>query len=277
MSTTQDIAEVLTLSMIQFDIIWNDVEGNLTKVRSLVEAAVKGGADFIILPEMFLTGFSFPKGELARQAEEAGRDFLLRVAEDSDIFIGGSLPTDPTASYSKPYNTFCLYSRRGIEAEYSKLHLFSFSDEVQQYSAGNSTVTTWIKGWRVTPFICYDLRFSQPFAERANDTDLYVVVANWPQTRREHWKTLITARAIENQAFVAGVNRIGSGGGLHYSGNSLLVSPLGECLSYSEGVESILTCRLSRSEVTSWRRNFSCIVDRRHDYTHTDLLQREKP
>lgn len=274
MSNTRVMSETLTLSMIQFDIAWNDVERNMVKIRSLVEAAVKGGADLILLPEMFLTGFSFPKGALARQAEEVGRNFLLEVAKDFDIFIGGSLPADPTGSYTKPYNTFFLYSREGLEAEYSKLHLFSFSDEVQQYSAGSFTVTTWIRGWRVTPFICYDLRFPQPFAERASETDLYVVVANWPQTRKEHWKTLITARAIENQAFVAGVNRVGSGGGLHYSGNSLLVSPLGECLSYSEGVESVLTCRLSRSEVTSWRKNFSCIVDRRNDYLHTDLLQK---
>jgi predicted amidohydrolase len=268
-----DASNTLTLALVQFDIAWDNISANFARCVDLVAQAASKGAELVLLPEMFLTGFSFPRGEHAAEAHKRGNELLMECARKHKITVGGSLPSPRDGQFEKPFNTFFLYNREGRKiAEYSKVHLFSYSEETQLYSAGDSIVTVTIDGWRVSLFICYDLRFPLPFASLAQSTDLFVVVANWPESRREHWKTLLKARAIENQAYVAGVNRVGEGGELRYSGDSAVINPLGETVCSSEYSEEILISTLSLEEVSNWRKRFSCLVDRKDDLTHLLLV-----
>jgi len=156
-----------------------------------------------------------------------------------------------------------VVSPDGSVARYAKIHPFSYGGEHLHYAPGDRVVTVEIDGVRVTPFVCYDLRFPEPFRAAAAETDLYVVVANWPELRREHWKTLLRARAIENQAYVAGVNRVGDGDGLHYAGDSAAVSPLGETLAEGDEQERVLLADVEPEEVAKLRARFPALEDRR--------------
>ena len=148
---------------------------------------------------------------------------------------------------------------------YAKIHPFSFAGEHREYAAGDRVVTADVEGVRVTPFVCYDLRFPEPFRLAAAGTDLYAVVANWPQERREHWRLLLRARAVENQAYVAGVNRVGDGGRLHYDGESALISPSGETLAEGDDQERVLLCDVDAKRVAETRARFPFLDDRRPD------------
>jgi predicted amidohydrolase len=146
---------------------------------------------------------------------------------------------------------------------YQKIHPFSFGDENQHYRPGDRVVTWDVEGLRITPFVCYDLRFPEPFRLAADDTDAFVVIANWPERRREHWRTLLRARAIENQAYVLGVNRVGEGGGLVYSGDSAAIDPLGRTLVEASEREAVLVADVEPGAVASWRSTFPALKDRR--------------
>ena len=145
---------------------------------------------------------------------------------------------------------------------YHKIHLFSFMNEDKRYAPGDKTLTTTINGVRTSFLICYDLRFPQTFAALAEHTDLYVVPANWPYQRQQHWETLLRARAIENQAFVAGVTCVGSGKGVEYRGGSRIIGPQGEMLAERGAEEGVLAAEISVEQVASWRSTFPALADR---------------
>ncbi len=151
----------------------------------------------------------------------------------------------------------------GSVVRYAKIHPFSYGGEHRVYAAGDRVVTAEIDGVRVTPFVCYDLRFPEPFRIAAADTDLFVVVANWPDQRREHWRALLRARAIENQAYVIGVNRAGDGNGLHYAGDSAAIGPLGETIVEADEREQTLFCDVDPEVVKKLRARFPALEDRR--------------
>jgi predicted amidohydrolase len=153
----------------------------------------------------------------------------------------------------------------GAVTRYAKIHPFSFGGEHLHYAGGDRVVTVSVDGVRVTPLVCYDLRFPEPFRVAASDTDLFVVVANWPDQRREHWKTLLRARAIENQAFVAGVNRVGDGDGLHYAGDSAAIAPLGETLAEGDDKERVLIADIEPEKGAKLRARFPALEDRRSE------------
>ena len=145
------------------------------------------------------------------------------------------------------------------------MHPFSFADEHLAYGAGDQTVTITVDGVRLSLFTCYDLRFADAFWRLANDTDVYLVPANWPESRRHHWRTLLRARAIENQAYVVGVNRVGEGNDLTYSGDSVVVDPMGE--SIAEGVdytEGLVVADVDPEVVADVRDRFRFLPDRRN-------------
>jgi predicted amidohydrolase len=165
---------------------------------------------------------------------------------------------------TKPSNTLILAAPDGAVTRYRKIHPFSYGGEHEKYAAGTERVTLDVEGVRCSLFVCYDLRFADEFWAVAPDTDCYVVVANWPAARREHWRTLLQARAIENQAFVVGANRVGRGGGLEYSGDSAIVLPFGRRLEASEGQgEEILLHDVTADEVAETRSKYPFIADRR--------------
>jgi predicted amidohydrolase len=150
-----------------------------------------------------------------------------------------------------------------LVGEYSKTHLISAMGEDAVYQPGAGRLTVRIGELRVSFFICYDLRFPTLFYDRAESTDLFVVVANWPAPRQRHWETLLAARAIENQAYVAGVNRVGQGGGYEFTGGSRVISPQGDVLATCHAREQVKVVELQLDAVASWRQQFGCLRDRR--------------
>lgn len=251
----------MKVALVQTDIVWNDPAANIQRCQALADTALKGGAELLIFPEMFTCGFSKPTGDLAQKSYESGAQFLTQLAQKHEAYTIGSVP-QPVSS-SKTYNTALLSRPDGTVELYQKIHLFSNGGEGDAYAAGTSTLTTTIKDIRCSIFICYDLRFPLPFHQLAEKTDLFVVVANWPTPRREHWLTLLRARAIENQAYVAGVNRTGTDPGLAYSGDSVLFAPDGTQLTELTAQENVIMCEVDAGKVAEWRKSFSAVRDRR--------------
>jgi predicted amidohydrolase len=246
---------------IQMDIVWEDPEKNFHRAREMAGEAVGGGARLVVLPEMFATGFSM-NAELVAGFGEATRDFLSGLARELSAFVLGGYgePADP-----RPANACSIFDPSGDEVlHYRKMHPFSMADEHLHYLAGEAVETVTVEGVRVTPLICYDLRFPEPFRVVAVDTDLYCVVANWPEPRRRHWSLLLRARAVENQAYVLGVNRVGSGDGLIYTGDSALLDPMGD--EVAAGVpkaEAVFGDNIDPQAVTRTRRRFGFLDDRK--------------
>jgi len=182
------------------------------------------------------------------------------------VWVGGSCPEiapDAPADDQRPANSFVLAGPDGTVHRYRKIHPFSHAEEEKYVRPGIDFVTVEVHGVRLSLFVCYDLRFADEFWALAADTDAYLVIANWPAKRRLHWQTLLRARAIENQAYVVGVNRVGRGGGLDYSGDSAIIDPLGEVLASGAGVETVLVADIDPDHVASTRAHFRFLQDRR--------------
>ncbi len=207
----------------------------------------------MVLTEMFATGFSLdPSAD--RRGTRAVRPArgCAEQAEEHDIWICGSVPEiEPAAG--RPRNVLVLAGPGGETHRYAKIHPFSYAREHERYDAGTEHVVVEVDDVRVALFVCYDLRFADEFWALAERTDLYVVVANWPDSRRHHWRSLLVARAIENQAYVIGVNRVGEGGGLDYVGDSMVVDPLGEVLASAAGREATLVTEIDPAVVAATR------------------------
>jgi predicted amidohydrolase len=253
-------ADPLKVALLQQDIAWENVPENHRRAARLLDAAAAAGARLAVLPEMFSTGFSMDAGRLAQAAGGESETFLAAQAKTLGLWIIASIPQ---AGTPRPRNMALVVSPEGTAARYAKIHPFSYAGEHRHYEAGDRVVTVAIDGVRVTPLICYDLRFPEPFRVAAADTDLFVVVANWPELRREHWRTLLRARAIENQAYVVGLNRVGDGGNLHYTGDSAVVAPLGETLVEGNDQEGVFLASIDPEVVGKLRARFPALDDRR--------------
>jgi len=162
-----------------------------------------------------------------------------------------------------PFNRFVLAAPDGTTHRYAKIHPFTYAREQERFAAGDEHVTVDVDDTSCSLFVCYDLRFADEFWAVAEQTHCYLVVANWPESRRAHWRSLLVARAIENQAYVVGVNRVGSGGGLDYVGDSQIVDPLGEVLVEATGEEAVLVADVDRARVREVREKFPFLADRR--------------
>jgi len=253
----------MKVAAIQHDVAWRDPSATHAVVTPMIEAAAVQGARLILLTEMFATGFSMQADEIAQDPDGISTEFLRQQAAKHQAWIGGSIAMRWPAQSVRPRNVFTLASPDGQVSRYAKLHPFSYSGEHKSYDAGDSIITVEIDGVRVTPFVCYDLRFANIFWDKANDTDLYAVVANWPQSRREHWSALLRARAIENQAYVVGVNRVGQADKLDYSGDSAIIDPLGVVMSTASGTPAVLVADITVDHVRAVRARFPFLADRR--------------
>ncbi|MCB0323284.1 MAG: hypothetical protein KDD69_06900 [Bdellovibrionales bacterium] len=261
----------MNVALLQMDIAWDDAAQNVTMARALGEEAVRRKAELLLFPEMFTCGFSFPTGDRARHFFAAGTKLLTTLSKECAVATAGSLPEIPAddALEKRARNTLVVCGPSGELGRYSKVHLFGHGGEGSNALPGDSTLTVTIGGVRVSLFICYDLRFPQPFALLAEQTDLFVVVANWPEVRQSHWETLLRARAIENQAYVAGVNRVGNGGGISYSGCSSLYSPSGELIVHGGATAGVSIGTVDPAEVRRYREAFPCLADRRWELYQT--------
>ena len=227
--------DTLRTLLVQADLCWNDPPANRDRIGQLI-AAHAGSFDLAVLPETFTTGFLGDEG-----VEDEGMDgptvaWMRDAARAHGGLVAGSLVI---VENGHRYNRFLVVGGEGVLARYDKRHLFSYGGEDDHYTAGKERVVFRLGDWRVNLQLCYDLRFPV-WCRNRNDYDLVLLVANWPARRIHHWSSLLEARAIENQAYVVGVNRVGNGGGLDYSGDSVVVDPLGEVLASGAVGETIL-------------------------------------
>lgn len=253
------------IAAVQHDIAWNDREANFAHLAPLVAAAAGSGARIVLLSETFSTGFAVEEPGLGEPEGGPSSRFLLDQARTHGVWVGGSCPEVPEGAGDdpRPYNSFVLAGPDGTTHRYRKVHPFTYAGEERYFRAGDQLVTVEVEGLRLSLFVCYDLRFADEMWQVARDTDVYLFPANWPESRRLHWSTLLRARAIEDQAYVVGVNRVGTGGGLDYSGDSCIVDPLGEVLAGAARGESILLADVSAGHVAAVRDRFRFLPDRR--------------
>lgn len=248
---------------IQLDTVWENPEQSFARARPWIAAAANAGARLVVLPEMYACGFSMATDRIAEPVDGPSTAFLREQARAHGVWVCGSVPEQPQGA-TRPFNTLVLCAPGGATHRYRKIHPFTFANEHEHYEAGREFVTVTIEGVRCTLFVCYDLRFADEFWQNANGTDCYVVVANWPSRRRHHWQTLLAARAIENQAYVVGVNRVGQGGGeLDYSGDSRVVDPSGEPIAVAASIETMILAEVDPAVVADARARFPFLRDRR--------------
>jgi omega-amidase len=249
----------LTVALIQTSLYWEKIEQNLEHFGKLLEP-LKDKTDVIFLPEMFTTGFSMEPAKLAEEMNGNSVSWLRREAAELGCVVAGSIMVTENHHY---YNRLIWMQPSGEFSVYDKRHLFRLGNEHFIYTAGKEQLIQKIGDWRVKPLICYDLRFPV-WSRNRDDYDLLVYVANWPESRREVWKTLLKARAIENQAYVIGVNRVGSdGNGIDYSGDSAIIDPKGLIISNIQPhEESIEIVTLSMRELIEFRDKFPVLPDR---------------
>jgi predicted amidohydrolase len=252
----------MKIAAVQHDVVWEDGDATLARLEPQLRAAAGTGARLVVLTEMFPTGFSMEPDRVAEPEGGPSSEFLRTQAADLGLWLAGSVPIKPDRG-GRPVNRFLLAGPAGELHHYDKIHPFTYSGEHEHYAAGTGRITVDVEGVRVTPFVCYDLRFADEFWAEAQGTDCYVVVANWPAARRAHWQALLVARAIENQAYVVGVNRVGEGGGLHYAGDSRIIDPLGEILAAGAGGETILLAEVDPVVVAETRKRYPFLADRR--------------
>ena len=252
----------MRIAAVQHDIVWEDPSANFARLGPMIAEAASSRAQLVVLSEMFSTGFSIAAERIAEAVEGPSERFLREQAARHHVWVCGSIP-QRRGSDGRPVNQFVLAGPDGAVARYAKLHPFSFAGEHEHYASGDETITVEIEGVRVTPFVCYDLRFADDFWAVGPGTDVFVVVANWPEGRRAHWQALLTARAIENQAYVVGVNRVGSGDGLAYAGDSRVIDPMGETLAGAAKTEMVLVADVHPAVVRETRERFPFLADRR--------------
>jgi len=251
------------VAAIQHDIVWEDPAANFARLAPRIEAAAAAGARLAVLSEMYSTGFSMDTARVAEAVDGPSTRFLVDQATTHDLWVCGSVPVVHPGD-DRPANTLVLAAPDGAVHRYRKIHPFTYGGENEKYAAGHDLVTVVVDGVRCSLFVCYDLRFADEFWGLAHATDCYVIVANWPAPRREHWRTLIRARAIENQAYVLAVNRVGRGGKLEYAGDSAVIDPFGEDLAVlDEPIEATVYADLDPEHVAAIRTKYPFLPDRR--------------
>jgi len=252
----------MKFAAIQHDIEWNNREANFASLSASISDARNAGAEFALLTEMFSTGFVVDDPDIGEPYDGPSSQFLRDNAKANNMWVGGTC-AEVSPGDSRPHNTFIVASPDGILHRYNKIHPFTYGGEDKHYRAGEDFVQIDVNGLRVSLFVCYDLRFADEFWKLANTTDVYLVPANWPESRRSHWISLLQARAIENQAYVIGCNRVGTGGNLKYSGDSRIFSPLGETLAEGGASPTILYADITAQTVADVRDKFRFLQDRR--------------
>lgn len=252
----------MKIACVQLNIQWENRDENFGKTEKLIKEAKRAGAELVCLPELFSTGVTDKSQENAEGQEGQTSLFLSEQAKLNQIYLVGSYISKDNGL---PKNVAAVYNPQGkLVALYEKIHVFTYNGEDKFYSAGNHLTTFPLGGFGVAPFICYDLRFPEIF-RRAVDkkANVFIVIANWPNPRKDHWVTLLKARAIENQSYVVGVNRCGTSPKLSFFGNSMIVSPKGDVLAQAGENEEVLVGDISLDVLNDWRTSFTSLRDRR--------------
>ncbi len=247
----------LTFTTIQSNLFWEDKAANLHMLQKKI-GSIESKTEIVVLPEMFSTGFSMQPQLFAETMDGETMDWMQRVSKENGIILTGSLIIEEEGQY---FNRLIWMLPNGQYGYYNKRHLFAYGEEDKYYTAGNKRLIASVKGWKINLQVCYDLRFpvwarQQP-AATAPEYDVLIYVANWPEKRSHAWKTLLCARAIENQCYVIGVNRVGSDGNkIYHSGNSLVIDPLGQVLYHMADEEDSNTITLAKEKLEEVRERF---------------------
>jgi len=253
--------EELYIALIQPDTIWENKEDNLNHLTQQIEKLMDEHPviDVIVMPEMFSTGFTMNPEPFAETMNGATIEWMREIAIESDLAICGSIIIEENKKY---YNRFIFIKPTGEIDYYDKKHLFSIAGEQHKYEAGAQNITINFKGWKINPFICYDLRFPA-WCRNTNEADIMIFVANWPEIRINHWEKLLPARAIENQCFVIGNNRVGlDNNHFKYTGQSCAYDALGNNLATMKNEVGYTLVKLNKSNLADVKKNLPFLNDR---------------
>jgi predicted amidohydrolase len=247
----------------QLDIVWENKAANHAKVRQLLKQAAPSPGSLLVLPEMFASGFSMQAATISDSRSRETQGFLADTAQTLGIYLVGGIVTDGRAGLGR--NECACYDPQGREiARYCKLHPFTLGGEAESYEAGETIATFEWAGFKVAPFICYDLRFPESFRSAVRQgANLFLVIASWPVARIAHWNALLKARAIENQAYVVGVNRCGQDPQFGYSGQSQIVSFTGDVIATAGAEEGSCQAELSLADLNDYRQRLPFLADMR--------------
>jgi omega-amidase len=246
----------MNVGIIQNSAVWEDQDASTDRIRLMLKDVLSGAqkADWLILPEMALSGFTMDTEKATLRERQL--EFFRSLAGECSAYVTFGAVLDGT-------NRCITIDPEGrIISSYAKAHLFSYAREDQHYRPGALPDTFGLRDWRITPAVCYDLRFAYLFWNRAETTDAFVVIANWPSTRVHHWRTLLQARAIENQCYVIGVNRAGSDPHVAYPGTSLVVDPAGTVIVECGAAEGLSIVTIEKAAVQDTRTRFRFLADR---------------
>jgi predicted amidohydrolase len=248
----------LKITTFQSYLFWENIDKNLQNL-GLRLSSIREKTDLIILPEMFSTGFSMNPSKLAEEMGGKTMQWMLEQARRFDCVVTGSIIIKEE---NKNYNRLIWMRPDGTYEYYDKRHLFGLGEEDQHYTAGTKKLFVELKGWKICPVICYDLRFPVWLRNTNQDYDMLLIVANWPEPRSLHWRSLIPARAIENQAFVVAVNRVGHDGNeVYHSGDSMCIDPNGKVIYYKPNDEDLYTFSINKEDLTEARASFPFLKD----------------
>lgn len=246
----------MKISIIQQDISWADIAENIRKAEAAVDSSP--GADLYVLPEMFSTGFCTSPEGVAERHPGASLEWMIRKAAAVDAAIAGSVAVCEDGRY---YNRFYFVKPDGSVVWYDKKHLFTYGGEHERYTAGHERVVVEFRGVRILLEVCYDLRFPI-WSRNRGDYDMILYVASWPSVRVAAWKSLLVARAIENQCYVAGVNRVGKDPYNEYDGGSMVIDPYGRIIaSCEDGVEMAVDVEVDMPALDAFRAKFPVLKD----------------
>jgi predicted amidohydrolase len=258
----------MRIAAIQHDIVWEDRDATLAHLEPQLARAAGAGARLLVLTEMFATGFSMRTHLTAEPIDGPTATWMHEQAARHDVWLAGSVPIaapDPDAAdaLGLPTNAFLLIGPDGTRHRYDKVHPFSYAGEHERFRPGDGPSVVEVEGVRIGLSVCYDLRFAYVYWDRPADVHLELIVANWPEARRHHWRTLSHARAIENQVYVCAVNRVGMAGDkLNHVGDSLIIDPAGDVLAEGAKEETILLADIDPDRVTATRERFPFRPDR---------------
>jgi predicted amidohydrolase len=252
------------VAALQMDIRWESPEENMERAGGMIARAAEQGAGLVALPEMFSTGFSMNTEKTAEPRGGPVHRFLAETARRLGIYLVGTM-VERVGGLAQ--NVACLFGPDGsVLLRYAKVHPFRFAGEHLKLGPGSELPVAAVEGFHLAVAICYDLRFPELFRALCfRGADLFVVPANWPRERISHWSRLLAARAIENQAYVVGVNRVGSGGGLSYNGRSAVIDPMGESLAEGSDGERLVIADLKKERIETIRKELPFLADHRKD------------
>lgn len=259
---------------IQLDIVWEDSAANYRRVAALVEAAAPPAGSLMVLPEMFATGFSMHIDRVAEPLGGATEAFVASLASRHKCYVCAGLAVRSDQN-QPPFNQAVIFDPTGsVVVRYAKQQLFTLGTERDYYQPGQGGAVVQCGAFTAAPRVCYDLRFPELFrADALAGAELLVVIANWPQSRSAHWRALLQARAIENQAYVVGVNRVGRDPLIQYVGQSVIYDPRGEMLAAAGDVECVVSATIDHKAVVDYRRKFPALsdTDLRHFLTVAEM------